>query len=185
VGADGRACASPRTVGGRSSLPVSGVRESEGESSRSPAPSCGVGALGPSIGPRRRLQVLLARRRARGTSRHPPLLASGYADPPKQQGGPVGARAPVEAKCNREKTSRWAPSGGQVMGESRDQDPGAVRGDAAAQANAGGCNCVRQAVADGHRPSGRDRWHLVQNRGRTQQSAISGMNCRISPLLNL
>ena len=33
------------------------------------------------------------------------------------------------------------------MGESWEQDPRAVGGNAAAQANAGGCNCARQAVA--------------------------------------
>jgi hypothetical protein len=88
--------------------------------------------------------------RARGTSPHPPgPQGAGYANPPKQQGGPRRAKGRREAKRNREKTSR-RPSG-QVMGESRDQDPGAASGDAPAQASAGGCNCVRQAVASATR----------------------------------
>jgi len=35
----------------------------------------------------------------------PVLHGRGYADPPKQQGGPGGAQAPSEAKRNREETS--------------------------------------------------------------------------------
>ena len=64
----------------------------------------------------------------------------------------VGAATdPPPRRADIQRPTTWSlidvHSGLYMLGTRRD-----MAGDAAAQVNAGGCNCVRQAVATGHRP---------------------------------
>ncbi len=115
---------------------VSGGATGRGRPGRTSGKSLDPGVAGARRNPRG----------ARGTSPHPSdaVTRLGVSQPTETARWAASRESVARGQAQQREDQPVQP----VMGESWEQDPRAVDGDVAAQASAGGCNCVRQAVAD-------------------------------------